>query len=63
MDNPEKLTTLGTQDTIRRQTKQINVREASMNGQTREIDNIVYTRHKTKTNQTKNTNKTTQHIM
>ena len=27
MDKPEKLTTLGTQDTWRRQTKQINVRE------------------------------------
>jgi hypothetical protein len=27
MDKPEKLTTLGTQDTRRRQTKQINVRE------------------------------------
>ena len=27
MDKPEKLTTLGTQDTGRRQTKQINVRE------------------------------------
>ena len=27
MDNPEKLETLGTQDTGRRQAKQINVRE------------------------------------
>jgi hypothetical protein len=38
MDNPEKLAPLGTQDTVRRQTKQINVREH--NGQSRETGTI-----------------------
>ena len=42
MDNPEKLTTLGTQDEV-----------AIKNGQSRETDNIGYTRHKTKKNKTK----------
>ena len=42
MDNPEKLTTLGTQD---------NAEEAIKNGQYREIDNIGYTRRR----QSKNT--------
>ena len=43
MGNPEKLATLGTQDT-----RQINVREYRIkNGQSRETGNIGYTRHKT----------------
>jgi hypothetical protein len=48
--------TLGTQDTGRRQTKQINVREnwRGKNGQARETGNIGYTRHGTKTNKTNN---------
>ena len=44
MNNPEKLTTLGTQDTGRRQTKQ----GAIKNGQSRETGNIGYTRHRTR---------------
>ena len=48
MDNPEKLAPLGTQDTVRLQTKPINVREH--NGQSRETGTIGYTRHSTTTN-------------
>ena len=46
-DNPEKLATLGTQDT-----GQINVREYRRDykkGQSRETGNIGYTRHRTNT--------------
>ena len=46
-DNPEKLATLGTQDT-----GQINVREyrrVNTKGQSRETGNIGYTRHRTDT--------------
>jgi hypothetical protein len=46
-DNPEKLATLGTQDT-----GQINVREyrrGNTKGQSRETGNIGYTRHMTNT--------------
>jgi hypothetical protein len=56
MNSPETLTTLNTQDTGRRQTKQINVREnqrAIKNEQSGDTDNTEYTRHRTKTNKTK----------
>jgi hypothetical protein len=52
MNSPETLTTLNTQDTGRRQTKQINVREnqrAIKNEQSGDTDNTEYTRHRTKT--------------
>jgi hypothetical protein len=49
MDNPEKLATLGTQDTGRRQTKQ----GAIKNRRSRDTGNIGYTRHGTKTNKTR----------
>jgi hypothetical protein len=55
MNSPETLTTLNTQDTGRRQTKQINVREnqrAIKNEQSGDTDNTEYTRHRTKTNKT-----------
>ena len=45
MDNPETLTTLGTQDTGQRLEK---IKGAIKNGQSRNSDNIRYTRHRTK---------------
>jgi hypothetical protein len=45
MDNPETLTTLGTQDTGQRLQK---TKGAIKNGQSRNSDNIGYTRHRTK---------------
>jgi hypothetical protein len=53
IDNPEKLATLGTQDTGRRQTKQ----GAIKNGQSRETGNIGHTRHRAKKNTTQKTKK------
>jgi hypothetical protein len=47
MDNPEKLATLGTQDTGQRLEK---TKGTIKNGQSRETVNIEYTRNKTKTN-------------
>ena len=49
MDNPEKLTTFGTQDKGRRQTKLRGNEE----WQSRETGNIWYTRHRMKTRKTK----------
>jgi hypothetical protein len=49
MNNPEKLATLGIQDTGQRQAKQ----GAIKNGQSRETGNIGYTRYRTKTNKTR----------
>ena len=45
MDNPETLTTLGTQDTGQRLQKS---KGAIKHGQSRNCDNIGYTRHRTK---------------
>jgi hypothetical protein len=53
MNSPETLATLNKQDTGRRQTKQINVREnqrAIKNEQSGDTDNTEYTRHRMKTN-------------
>jgi hypothetical protein len=50
MNSPETLTTLNTQDTGRRQTKQINVREnqrAIKNEQSGDTDNTEHTTHRT----------------
>ena len=55
-DNPETLATLDTQDTGQRQTKQ----GATKNGQSRDTGNIGHTRHRTKTNKTKNTTQKTK---
>ena len=49
MYNPETLSTLDTQDTGQRQTKQ----GAIKNVQSRDTGNIRYTRHRTKTNKTR----------
>ena len=45
MDNPETVTTLGAQDTGQRLQK---TKGAIKNGQSRNCDNIGYTRHRTK---------------
>ena len=53
MDNPEKLATLCTQDTRRRKTKQINMRENQRGNQEWTIQrNWQHWVHKTKTNKT-----------
>jgi hypothetical protein len=57
MDNPETLATLGTQDTGQRLEK---TKGAIKNGQSRDTDNIGYTRHRTKTNKTKSTTQKTK---
>ena len=58
MDNPETLSTLDTQDTGQRQTKQ----GAIKNVQSRDTGIIRYTRHRTKTNKTKNTTQKTKNM-
>jgi hypothetical protein len=57
MDNPETLATLGTQDTGQRLEK---TKGAIKNGQSRDTDNIGYTRQRTKTNKTKSTTQKTK---
>jgi hypothetical protein len=53
MDNTETLTTLGTHDTGRKQTNKQTIEKTEgviKNEQSRDTDNIGYTRHRTKTN-------------
>ena len=52
MDNPETLTTLGTQDTGQRLEK---TKGAIKNGQSRDTDNSGYTSPRAKKSKTKNT--------
>ena len=57
MDNPETLATLGTQDTGQSLEK---TKRAIKNGQSRDTDNIGYTRQRTKTNKAKSTTQRTK---
>ena len=59
MDNPETVTTLGTQDTGQRLEK---TKGTIKNGRSRDTDNIGYTRHRLKTNKTTNKTQNTKHL-